>query len=129
MGNFAENLNLGNRFRPPPPQILTVLRAPSIQHQGVCLKFFRSDFKGQFHSKNDIYSFCRILFASLNIILGGLLTFKEDTLSFDDGDLPRKFWISFCSVGMVICSSMDTALSQNVTRSACVRVRNKLNYE
>ena len=21
MGNFAENLNLGNRFRPPPPRI------------------------------------------------------------------------------------------------------------
>ena len=21
MGNFAENLNLGNRFRPPPPKI------------------------------------------------------------------------------------------------------------
>ena len=31
MGNFAENLNLGNRFRPP-LQISKMLRAPSIQH-------------------------------------------------------------------------------------------------
>ena len=23
MGNFAENLNLGNRFRPPPPRFIT----------------------------------------------------------------------------------------------------------
>ena len=24
MGNFAENLNLGNRFRPPPPGLLAI---------------------------------------------------------------------------------------------------------
>ena len=27
MGNFAKNLNLGNRFRPPPPVILTLAAA------------------------------------------------------------------------------------------------------
>ena len=37
MGNFAENLNLGNRFRPPPPQIMKNLRAPSIWNHWVCL--------------------------------------------------------------------------------------------
>ena len=38
MGNFAENLNLGNRFRPPPALQMIKCYDKNVKHQG----FFQS---------------------------------------------------------------------------------------
>ena len=43
MGNFAENLNLGNRFRPPPPLLTALKERSSYGHKFVDFHFHSRD--------------------------------------------------------------------------------------
>ena len=55
MGNFAENLNLGNRFRPPPPEGSTCMCRPQealfqLQRPHLYFSKKKMHFQGQFSS-------------------------------------------------------------------------------
>ena len=53
MGNFAENLNLGNRFRPPPPDLFFALLFFFIFLMTNLLVLFYHSLTSQYVNQND----------------------------------------------------------------------------